>query len=165
MSPISRGAIRILACGATAAFTWWAGLVFVFGPAQRLLADPARQSEKFLAAFMEPPYPRMAEQPEALLIGLLLIGLIHASVYAWLHPRLGATALRRGARFGLIAWALMVPWFEFYLPWNVMREPFDLVLVEAVCWLVVLLAVGLSMGLVYNFFDRGYTDRSQTVSR
>ena len=59
----------------------------------------------------------------------------------------------------------MVPWFEFYLPWNVMREPFDLVLVEAVCWLVVLLAVGLSMGLVYNFFDRGYTDRSQTVSR
>ena len=103
MSPISRGAIRILACGATAAFTWWAGLVFVFGPAQRLLADPARQSEKFLAAFMEPPYPRMAEQPEALLIGLLLIGLIHASVYAWLHPRLGATALGRGSRFGLIA--------------------------------------------------------------
>ena len=29
----------------------------------------------------------------------------------------------------------MVPWFEFYLPWNVMREPAPLVLLEMACWL------------------------------
>jgi hypothetical protein len=103
---------------------------------------------------MEPPLPRMAEQPEALAIGLLLIGLTHACVYAWLHSKLGATVLKRGLSFGLVAWALMVPWFEFYLPWNVMREPFGLVLLEGLCWLIVLLGVGLSISLVFHVAGR-----------
>jgi hypothetical protein len=160
MSPIARGSIRIVASGLAASLTWWAGLAAVFGPAQRFLADPERQSEKFLAAFMEPPLPRMAEQPEALAIGLLLIGLIHACVYAWLYPKLGATVLKRGLSFGVMAWALMVPWFEFYLPWNVMREPFGLVLLEGLCWLVVLLGVGLSISLVFHFAGGQVTTRT-----
>lgn len=36
----------------------------------------------------------------------------------------------------------MAPWFEFYLPWNVLREPAPLVVLELACWLGVMLLVG-----------------------
>jgi hypothetical protein len=39
----------------------------------------------------------------------------------------------------------MVPWFEFYLPWNVLWEPAPLVALA--CWAGVLLGVGLTTGL------------------
>lgn len=96
----------------------------------------------------------MAESPGALIAGILLIAWIYAGVYAWLSPRLPGGTLRRALTFGLIAWALMVPWFEFYLPWNVMREPLALVLIEAMCWLVVMLAVGVSVAGVQQLLDR-----------
>lgn len=147
-------AIRVLVSGIAAAIVWWAGLIVVFGPAQRVIADPNRQSAKFLAAFTQPPLPRMAERAEVLVFGLLVIGLVYATTYAWLESRLSGSVYRRGLSFGLIAWALMVPWFEFYLPWNVMREPFPLVLVEALCWLVVLLGVGLSISIVHGLMGR-----------
>ena len=50
----------------------------------------------------------------------------------------------------LIAWGLMAPWFEFYLPWNVMREPFALALLELLLWALVLQLVGIVMALVYQ---------------
>jgi len=134
---------RILIGGVLAATAWWAGLLLVFGPAQSLLSDPARQSAKFLAAFTDPPLPRMAEHPETLLVGLLIVGWFHAGVFAALEPKLSGGILRKGITFGVIAWALMVPWFEFYLPWNVMREPLGLVALEGLCWLGVQLGVGL----------------------
>lgn len=42
------------------------------------------------------------------------------------------------------------PWFEYYLPWNVMLEPTPLVLLELVCWLAVMLANGLALAFVYR---------------
>jgi hypothetical protein len=44
----------------------------------------------------------------------------------------------------------MVPWFEFYLPRNVMREPAALVLLEMVLWLGVLLVAGLAIAVTYE---------------
>lgn len=149
-----RSFLQVLLGGLAGAVAWWAGLLLVFGPAQALLADPSLQSAKFLAAFMEPPLPRMARNPEILAVGLLLIALIHAAVYATLRPKLNGGVWRRGATFGLIAWALMVPWFEFYLPWNVMLEPWPLVLLEVACWLAVMLAVGASIALAHAGVDR-----------
>ncbi len=137
--------IRVVASGVAGAVAWWLGIVAVFGPAQTLLADPTRQSAKFLAAFTEPPLPRMAEDPIVVPIGLLLLGLIHAVAYTWLEPKLAGAWYRRGLTFGLLAFALMTPWFEFYLPWNVMLEPLSLVLLEGACWLVVMLLVGLAI--------------------
>jgi hypothetical protein len=52
---------------------------------------------------------------------------------------------RRGLRFGFVGWLLMAPWFEFYLPWNVLREPAPLVALELACWAAVLLGVGLAI--------------------
>jgi hypothetical protein len=146
--------LRICLCGIAAAVGWWAGILLVFGPAQAILADPERQSVKFLAAFTQPPLPRMAEDPQVLAIGLLIAGVVHASVYAWLHPRLPGKIIRKGCAFGVIAWALMVPWFEFYLPWNVMPEPLDLVMFEVFCWLVVLQIVGLAIASVHGALGR-----------
>jgi hypothetical protein len=154
MSFVGSKPVRVIVSGVAAACAWWVGLAVVFGPAQRLLADPERQSPKFLAAFSEPPLPRMAEAPSAILVGLLLIGLIHAGVYTWLEPKLSGNGLRKGLLFGLAAWALMVPWFEFYLPWNVMREPLPLVLLEVGCWLVVLLGVGVAIALTHGALRR-----------
>jgi hypothetical protein len=147
--------MRVIVAGIAAAAAWWAGIVVVFGPAQAVLADPQRQSAKFLAAFAEPPLPRMADSPWALPLGLLVIGLIHALAYRWLGSRLSGPAWRRGLAFGLLAWALMVPWFEFYLPWNVMREPWPLVLLETLCWMIVLLFVGVVIAVVHDAGLRG----------
>jgi hypothetical protein len=146
--------LRILVCGVAAAIAWWAGLLLVFGPAQRILADPTKQSAKFLAVFGEPPLPRMATNPEVLLFGLLGIGCIYACVFEWLGNRLPGSAVRKGLTFGVIAWALMVPWFEFYLPWNAMREPTPLALLEVLCWLAVLLGVGLVTSIVQGLLAR-----------
>jgi hypothetical protein len=48
----------------------------------------------------------------------------------------------------------MVPWFEFYLPWNVMLEPMPLVLLEVLCWLIVQLLVGLALAGTRSWFLR-----------
>ena len=48
----------------------------------------------------------------------------------------------------------MVPWFEFYLPWNVLLEPFPLVALELICWAAVLLVVALTIAGVDQLFRR-----------
>jgi hypothetical protein len=89
-----------------------------------------------------------------LFAGLLAVALIHSIVYAWLHGKLTGNVLRRGLTFGVVAWALMAPWFEFYLPWNVMREPFALVLLELLCWLAVQLLVGVAIASVFRLLRK-----------
>lgn len=132
--------------GLAGGLAWRIGLLFVFGPAQSLLADPKRQSPKMLAAFgLEPPVPRMYEEPSLLWAGLLSIGLLWGWVYVWIAQAWTSAWWKRGLRFGLLSWALMVPWFEFYLPWNVMREPALLVALEMFCWAIVMLLVGLTI--------------------
>jgi hypothetical protein len=164
MKRLALATLRILLSGLAAAAAWWAGILLAFGPLQVILADPERQSAKFLAAFTQPPLPRMAERPEVLAYGLLIVGLVHAGVYAWMRPRLAGGMVRRGCAFGLIACALMVPWFEFYLPWNVMREPLLLVLLECLCWLVVLQVVGLAVAGVHHLFGLTRPYRSPGIS-
>jgi hypothetical protein len=152
-----REPIRVLAAGIAGAVAWWAGIAVVFGLAQGILTDPNRQSAKFLFVLTEPPLPRMAEKPSVFAWGFLVVAIVYARAFAWLDPKLAGGIVRKGAAFGLLAWALMVPWFEFYLPWNVMLEPLPLVIVEAACWLVVLVGVGLSVSSVYRLVGRRAT--------
>jgi len=65
----------------------------------------------------------------------------------------------RGFIFGACAWALSFTWFEFYLPWNVMREPAPLVALELVCWLAVMLVVGPTIAWTWRLTG-GEADRS-----
>lgn len=145
------GWLRGPLAGLAGGVAWLAGIFIFFGPAQRILANPEYQSAKFLAAFAEvEPLPRAADSLWVLVGGLLIIGVVYGFVFAWLAPALPGSRWRKGVSFGLVAWALMVPWFEFYLPWNVMHEPFALVLLETVLWALVLQLVGLTIALVHG---------------
>lgn len=140
-----RGGLAGLAGGVT----WFVTIMLFFGPAQIILADEELQSAKMLAAFTQEPLPRAADAPWILIVGLLTIGTLWGLVYTWLVHSGGlwrdAGWLKRGLRFGVTGWVLMVPWFAFYLPWNVLREPPLLVALEMVCWAGVLLSVGMTI--------------------
>jgi len=153
MTPLSW--VRAGVAGLAGGIMWRLGLIFIFGPAQSILADPERQSAKMLAVFSaDPPMPRMYEAPWLIWAGLLSIGLVWGLAYAWMSHGWAVAWWRRGLRFGLLSWLLMVPWFEFYLPWNVLREPAALVLLELFCWAGVLLLVGVTIAGVEAALNR-----------
>jgi hypothetical protein len=139
-----------LLAGLAGGVAWMVGVIVIFGPAQKILTDPTRQSAKFLAVWTQEPVPRNVEAPWILPAGLLVLGMClglayHASLPAW-----RGSPWARGRRFGFIAWLIAMPWFEFYLPFNVMREPFSLVLVELVCWWLVFQLIGAAIAWVYE---------------
>ncbi len=145
-----RGPLAGLAGG----LAWLLSMLAIFGPAQSILTDPARQSAKFLEVFAGTPPPRMSEAPWIVAAGIFAIATLWGCVYVGLSRSWTGAWWRRGLRFGGIAWVLMVPWFEFYLPWNVMREPALLVALEMACWLGVLLCVGLAIAGVERALRR-----------
>lgn len=81
---------------------------------------------------------------------MFVVALIQAAVFAYLRPALPKGTLMRGVAFAAVAWALFVPWFEFYLPSNLMLEPTLLVLIELLCWAAVMLLVGLAISLAFG---------------
>lgn len=153
MKTKSPSLIRALAAGLTGGFAWIIGLTFLFGPAQAILANPDYQSEKFLyVAGQLEPLPRAAEIWWILPVGLLIIGMLYGIVYHLIRRAfVGKTKWKKGILFGGVAWALMVPWFQFYLPWNMMHEPILLVLLEMVLWLGVLSIVGIVIAFAYEW--------------
>ena len=146
--------LRVVVSGLVGGIAWIAGMIFFFGPAQHILADPRLQSAKFIAVMGEiEPLPRMAGSLWIIVVGLLMIGVIYGIVFSFIGPLFSGNSLLKGIKFGLISWALMVPWFEFYLPWNVMHEPALLVLLEIMCWAVVMLLVGMSISLTSKILE------------
>jgi len=142
---------RVLLAGLSGGIVWLLAMLALFGPAQRLLTDPRLQSAKFIAAFADPVAPpRAATAPWIIPAGVVIIATGFALAYGLVHPALGATRIRRGILFGFVAWLLMVPWFEFYLPWNVMLEPWPLVLLELFCWFLVLQLTAQAIAWAYE---------------
>lgn len=145
---------RIFLAGILATIVWYAGILLFFGPAQSILADPTYQSQKFLEVFTEmEPLPRMYLQPVAFYVGFLIVGICFSLSYHLIGRNLPGQTLKKGALFGFGAWLLINPWFEFYLPWNVMHEPILLVMLEMVLWLIVLLLVGIVTVYAHNFLE------------
>jgi hypothetical protein len=143
---MTRYLAKVAASGIAGGLAWQLGMLVFFGPAQAILADPELQSGKFNAVFQSiTPLPRTAGQPMLLLAGLIGISLIYAAAHDAIRAALSGTLTRRAIKFGLILWAVMVPWFEFYLPWDVMGEPFPLVLLECLCWFGVMQLVALAI--------------------
>jgi hypothetical protein len=139
---------RTLIAGVVGGIAWQIAMIVVFGLAQFTLANPDWQSAKRIAVFQTmQPLPRTTAQPFLLPFGLIGISIIYAAVHASIRTSLAGSALRRSMKFGSLLFAVMVPWFEFYLPWNVMHEPFPLVLLECLCWFVVLQCVALAIVL------------------
>jgi hypothetical protein len=160
-SPWVRGFLAGLAGGVA----WFAGIQLFFGPAQALLADPTLQSAKLLTAFSTEPLPRTIEAVWLLPAVLLILGVFWGWVYVWLAHGWSGAWWRRGLRFGVVGWALMAPWFEFYLLWNVLREPALLVALELACWAGVLLGVGLTISGVEAALSRDKQSTAQHLER
>jgi hypothetical protein len=112
-----------------------------------------------LAAFTLPPVPRTSHQPQLLWIGLIAVGIVWGAVYGLLAPVWNPPWWRRGLLFWALSWAIMVPWFEFYLPWNVMLEPLPLVALEFLCWAGVLLIVALTISAVDHLCEKMISSR------
>lgn len=132
----------------TAGPVWYAFMwsFFVLSGAQGILADPARQSGKFLRVFTEyAPLPRMVADGSILWKGFFVCGLLAARAFLYISKRQKGGWVGRGLAFGMLHWALMTPWFEFYLPYNAMHEPLRLVVFEAFLWLCTLLCLGVYM--------------------
>jgi hypothetical protein len=146
--------LRFAGTALAAAIGWFIGFMVSFTPAQSILADPARQSAKFLAIFFSiPPAPRIASPPQFL--GLVLVlGVFLALAHRLSRPDRARPWWHRGLRFGALAWLFMVPWFELYLPWNVLHEPMPLVLLEAACWWITLTCSGLAIAAADSIGNR-----------
>lgn len=143
--------LRSSIAGLAGGLAWYVGLRVIFGAPQGILSNPNLQSQKMMAAFTE---TRSSENPSIVLFGLLLIGLIWGWVYGAVSRDWTVVWWQRGLRFALLSCALMVPWFEFYLPWNVLREPNALVMLEMVCWAGVMTVVGLTIARVKQALAR-----------
>lgn len=144
-----RTLLTVLLCGLCWYGTFY--LFFIGSGAQNILANPAYQSSKFLRVFMEiEPLPRVVSDPWLVIKGFFLIGILVGLAFVWVSPHFKGNWLQKGLKFGLLHWMLMVPWFEFYLPYNVMNEPFSLVLLEAALWLSTILTLGVALGAIYH---------------
>jgi hypothetical protein len=145
--------LRAMIAGLTGGLAWFFSIILFFGPAQAILASPEYQSQKFLFVMGQlEPLPYTAGAWWLLPVGLLVIGVLYGIVYHFIRRAFAEIPWwKKGLQFGLVAWALMVPWFEFYLPWNVMHEPALLVALEMVLWLAVLLCVGIAIVGVYEW--------------
>ena len=152
---ISSSLVRGLIAGLAGGVAWFVGILLFFAPAQAVLTDPTLQSAKLLIAFTAEPLPRTSDVPWLLGVALLSIGVLWGWVYVWLSSVWSGAWWKRGLRFGVVGWILMAPWFEFYLPWNVLREPALLVALELACWAGVLLGVGLTISGVDAALSRG----------
>ena len=132
---------------------WYLGLnlFFVWSGMQAILGNPSYQSSKFIKVFAEEPLPLMSTDPSIVWKGLIFVGLLAAIAFSIINPYLKGRRLRRGLTFGVVHWLLMAPWFEFYLPYNVMLEPIALVLLEGVLWFFVMVILGLFMSFTLNF--------------
>jgi hypothetical protein len=142
--------IRIVRAALAGAVAWWVGMQLTFVPAQAILADPALQSAKMNAIYELAPPARIATDPWLLPLGMLITALAQALVFAFIRRGLPEGLIARGLAFGAVAWGLFTPWFEFYLPWNLMLEPTALVLVELLCWAGILALVGVAISLAFG---------------
>ncbi len=154
-------ALRILRAAAAGAVAWWAGLMGIFGAAQGMLAHPALQSDKLNSVYSMPPPPRIGVDPSLLPLGIFVVALIHSITFAYIRPALPRGIMMRGLAFAAVSWALFVPWFEFYLPWNLFLEPALLVALEMLCWAGVLALVGLAISLAFGRSPEALEDRQQ----
>jgi hypothetical protein len=144
---------RILAGGLAGGVAWYLGMMVFFGPAQRILTSSTLQSAKFNAVFQTlEPLPRTTGQPFIMIAGLLVISTVYAWVHSSIRTALPGSIIRRTLKFGLLLWAVMVPWFEFYLPWNVMHEPALLVFLECACWFGVMQLVAFAIVITDTLF-------------
>lgn len=155
---------RIIGASVIAYVVAVASLTILFGNPfieRTLFTEQAGQSDKVLSVWLEQePLPAVTpfwdELGEINNRGLAVQGLLLVWVFAlvlvyalgWAH-RTGSRWWR-GVTFGVGSWAVLFVFFEAFIPFNVLGEPFPLVLVELVLEMVAMIATGIAIALVYS---------------
>lgn len=126
-----------------------------------LFTNEAGQSEKVLSVFLQQePLPavtpfwdqlREIEARGFAVQGMLLWwAFAVVIVYAVAWAERPGSPWWRGASFGIAVWAVLFLFLEAYVPFNILGEPFPLVLVELSLQLIAMVATGIAIALVYR---------------
>ncbi|MDW3216905.1 MAG: hypothetical protein R8G01_23140 [Ilumatobacteraceae bacterium] len=96
------------------------------------------------------PYGDVVEGSRLLAVmGMLTLwGIALAAAFEYVRASLPSRWFGRGIAFGVGAWALAYMFFETWVPYNALHEPFGLVLVELGLELIGMLAVGVALAAV-----------------
>jgi hypothetical protein len=114
-----------------------------------ILVNPDLQSSKLIAVWKEiEPLPLVVAKPAPIIIGIILFGVIHASVYRWLSPAWPSGVLRRGLRMAGLIFLLVFLFWEFFTPFNLFGEPLPLIGLELFFWALIALADGLAIAVI-----------------
>lgn len=126
-----------------------------------LFTGQAGQSDKVLSVWLEQePLPAVTpfwdDLGEIDGRGLAVQGLLPVWAFAlvlvyalgWAHRP--GSRWWRGITFGVAVWAVLFLFFEAFIPFNVLGEPFPLVLLELALELVAMVGTGIVIALVYR---------------
>ena len=99
------------------------------------------QSKKLIAVWTQlEPLPLIVVNPAPMVIGFLVFGVVHASIYGWLSGAWPMGIWPRALRFAGLTFVLSFAFFEFFTPVNMLGEPLVLVLAELGFWAIIALA-------------------------
>ena len=148
-------------------------LTLLFGNpvAERLLFGPdAGQSEKVISVWLEQePLPAVTPfwsdvgeigARGVAVQGLLLVwaaGLVLLYALGWSGR--GGSRWWRGLGFGVVVWVVVFVFFEAWVPFNLLGEPFRLVVVELSLQLATMMLAGIAIAFVYRPADQGVPSR------
>lgn len=155
---------RLLGATAAAYVVAVGSLTLLFGNplAEGLLfTDEAGQTDKVLAVWLElDPLPAVTpfwdqigdiEGRGFAVQGMFVLwAFALVVVYALGWANRPGSKLWKGITFGIATWAILFIFFEAYIPFNLLGEPFPLVLVELSLQLVAMVLTGVTIALLYR---------------
>ena len=161
--------VRILVAAVVAYVVSVVSLTLLLGNpvVERILyTDEAGQSDKVLAVFFEQePLPAVTpiwddvgdavDRGDGLKVltvqGLFFVWAVAvALLYAVAWADRPGPWWRRGLIFGVAVWAILFLFFEAFVPFNMLGEPFALVLIELTMQLIAMILTGLAVAFVYR---------------
>lgn len=129
--------------------------------AYALFTDQAGQSEKVLSVWTEQePHPAVTPfwddldqiDGRGLAVQAMLLVWASALVFAYALGWSGRPGrpIWRGLTFGVAMWAVLFLFYEAFIPFNLLGEPFRLVLLELALTLVAMVITGVVIALMYR---------------
>jgi len=120
--------------------------------ADGILLDPSLQSAKVIAVWTEiEPTPLVVASPVPIVIGLMLFGIGHASIYSWLAPNWPKGIIPRALRIGGLVFFSSFLFWEFFTPFNMFGEPAPLLGLELIFWGIIAFADAFAIAAVFEF--------------
>lgn len=116
-----------------------------------ILLDPAIQSSKLIAVWTElEPLPKVYANPLPIILGLLLFGFIHATVYQSIAQAWPEGVIPRATRFAGLLFGISYLFWEFFTPFNLFGEPILLIALELVFWAIIASVEAFSIAVIYE---------------